>query len=80
MRRTLAAWALRRTATYEAGAITGVAGPPFAGFGAGNKAMTISSLAGDVIIPPQPINVDQFTITCWFKRTGPACGGAGAGV
>jgi hypothetical protein len=57
--------------TYEAGAITGVAGPPFAGFGAGNTAMSISSLAGDVIIPSgQPINTDTFTITCWFKRSG----------
>ncbi|HWI58704.1 MAG TPA: LamG-like jellyroll fold domain-containing protein [Bacillota bacterium] len=55
---------------YEAGATTGVAGPPFAGFGTANTAMRISAVAGDVIIPPQPVYVDTFTITCWFKRTG----------
>jgi hypothetical protein len=56
--------------TYEAGALTGVDGPPFAGFGPGNTAMRISSIAGDVLIPEQPVNTDQFTITCWFKRSG----------
>jgi hypothetical protein len=57
--------------TYDAGAITGIAGPSFAGFGAGNTAMRISSLAGDVAIPAgQPINTDTFTITAWFKRSG----------
>ena len=61
--------------TYEVGAFTGVAGPAFAGFGAGNKAMQISTLAGDVIIQPQSVNVDQFTITCWFKRSGPHVAG-----
>lgn len=55
---------------YEPGALTGVAGPPFAGFGAGNTAVRISSLAGDVVIPEQSVNTDNFTITCWFKRSG----------
>jgi len=56
---------------YEAGALTGVAGPPFAGFNGGNTAMRISPLAGDVVIPAgQPINTNVFTITCWYKRTG----------
>jgi concanavalin A-like lectin/glucanase superfamily protein/Ig-like domain-containing protein len=61
--------------TYEAGAFTGVAGPAFGGFGAGNKAMTISALAGDVVIDPQSVNTDVFTITGWFKRSGLHLGG-----
>ena len=46
--------------TYEAGALTGVAGPPFAGFGTGNTAMRISALAGDVMIPAQAVNTGVF--------------------
>ena len=55
---------------YEIGAVTGVPGPSFAGFGAGNTAMSISSVAGDMVIPPQSVNTANFTITCWIKRTG----------
>ncbi|HNQ89229.1 MAG TPA: immunoglobulin domain-containing protein [Verrucomicrobiota bacterium] len=64
---SLGAWA---DGVYEAGALTGVPGPPFAGFGAGNTGMRISSLAGDVLIQEQYLETATFTITCWFKRSG----------
>ena len=56
--------------TYEPGVTTGVSGPPFGGFGAGNSACAFNVFAGDVLIPAQNVQASDFTMTCWFKRTG----------
>jgi hypothetical protein len=53
---------------YGAGSITGVAGVPFSGFPAGNKAASFNARAGSISIPGQALVTDTLTITGWLKR------------
>lgn len=56
-------------ATYTPGAISGVDGPPFSGFGANNKAVSLNGSVGHLAVPnPEGINVSgNFTVTAWIK-------------
>ncbi|HEY5908981.1 MAG TPA: LamG-like jellyroll fold domain-containing protein [Verrucomicrobiae bacterium] len=55
---------------YNPGAQDNVSGAPYSGMGAGNTACAFNSIIGDVQIPGPSVQTDQFTMTCWFKRTG----------
>lgn len=58
---------------YAYGVTNGVPGPrltQFAGFEAGNNAISLNGSSGIISIPPIAISSDTFTIAGWFKRQG----------
>lgn len=55
---------------YDPAVADGVPGVPFRGFEAGNRAASFNGVMSDISISPQSLTADNFTITCWFKRSG----------